>query len=341
MTEVALSRVVAVHPEPIKTAIQSLNAQSQALTQIAQRLDSEFVAAIELILNCPGRTIVSGIGKSGLVGKKIAATFASTGTPSFFIHPTEAYHGDLGMITPDDLVILISYSGETEEVNKLVSPLRNFGNRIISILGNNQSTLGRHSDVTLNVAVEREICPNNLAPTTSTLATMAMGDAIAVALIKARDFKPMDFARYHPGGSLGRRFHTRVRDVMRHRNLPIISPEKTVHESMFTMTTGRLGLAIVVEGDLLRGIITDGDLRRAMLRDPQMMNKPVREFMTDEPVTVQANTLLVDAEKLMQEKKISALIVMEECCEPSRANDICGVLEIYDNKPTESLLKNG
>lgn len=341
MTEVALSQLKVVHPEPLNTAIDSLKAQSKALTQIAQRLGSEFVAAIELILSCPGRTIVSGIGKSGLVGKKIAATLASTGTPSFFIHPTEAYHGDLGMITPDDLVILISYSGETEEVNKLVSPLRNFGNRIISILGNNHSTLARNSDVCLNVTVEREICPNNLAPTTSTLATMAMGDAIAVALIKARDFKPMDFARYHPGGSLGRRLHTRVRDVMRHRNLPFISPEKTVHESMFTMTTGRLGLAIVVEDDLLKGIITDGDLRRAMLRDPNMMNKPVCEFMTKDPVTVQASTLLVDAENLMQEKKISALIVMGDRSEPRKANDICGVLEIYDHKPTDSLLNYG
>ncbi len=246
---------LALHTQPnfVKIAVQSLQAQSRALNQIAEQLGDEFDAAIRLILNCCGRVIVSGVGKSGLVGKKISATLASTGTPSFFIHPTEAYHGDLGMIKPEDLVILISYSGETDEVIKLIPSLNEFGNPLISIVGNRNSTIAKHSGIVLDVAVEREICPNNLAPTTSTLATMAMGDALAVALIKARNFKPMDFARFHPGGSLGRRLLARVRDVMRKDNLPIVAPQTTARDCLFTMTTGRLGLVLVVESGRLQG----------------------------------------------------------------------------------------
>jgi arabinose-5-phosphate isomerase len=333
MNEVALVEQIAEQPDAVKIAIESLHNQARALIQIANRLGDEFNRAIELILACPGRTIVTGMGKSGLIGKKMASTFASTGTPSFFIHPGEAFHGDLGMIIPGDLVILISYSGETEEVIRLIPSLKNFGNPIIGVMGNQRSTLGKHSDITLDVAVEREICPHNLAPTTSTLATLAMGDAMAIVLIKARNFKPMDFARFHPGGSLGRRLLTRVSDVMRTDNLPLVVPSTKVRECVFTMTSGRMGLALVVEDGCLRGIITDGDLRRAMLRDSGMMDKPVREFMTPEPVTVQTDALLVEAEKIMQERKITALIVMRGRSQSGNADDICGVLEIYDRKP--------
>lgn len=314
----------------VDVAIESLYAQSQALNQIAQRLSEEFNQAIEFILSSKGRTIISGMGKSGLIGKKMAATLASTGTPSFFIHPAEAYHGDLGMITPEDLIILISYSGETDEVIKLIPSLKDFGNPIIGICGDNLSTLAKYSDITLNVTVEREICPNNLAPTTSSLATMAMGDALAVALIKARNFKPLDFARYHPGGSLGRRLLTRVRDVMRKENLPIVAPNTKVRDCVFTMTSGRLGLALVVEDGLLKGIITDGDLRRAMLQDPDMMNKFVEEFMSFEPVTVSASTMLADAESIMQQHKVRALVVMGERNRPGARDGICGILEIFE-----------
>ncbi len=314
----------------VEVAVESLRSQSQALNRIAERLGGEFDRVIELILACQGRAIFSGVGKSGLVGKKISGTLASTGTPSFFMHPTEAFHGDLGMIKPEDLIILISYSGETEEVIKLIPSLKDFGNPLVCIVGRGDSTLAKHSDVVLNVAVEREICPHNLAPTTSTLATMAMGDAMAVALIKARNFKPMDFAKLHPGGSLGRRLLTRVRDVMRKDNLPFVTPETTVRECLFKMTAGRLGLVLVVEDGLLKGIFTDGDLRRAMMQDPNTMDKTVSEYMTHDPFTISANTLLVDAEAMMLKNKIRVLVVLGERHQAGRVDDICGILEIFD-----------
>ncbi|MCL4152182.1 UNVERIFIED_CONTAM: hypothetical protein GTU68_032528, partial [Idotea baltica] len=198
----------------IPVAVESLTLQSKALATVASCLGSELDDAVKLILGCKGRVIITGMGKSGIVGKKIAATFASTGTPSFYVHPGEAIHGDLGMITADDLVVIISYSGETEEILKLMPSLKYFGNRIIGIVGASDTTLGRQADVVLRADIEREVCPNNLAPTTSALAIMALGDALAVCLIKARDFKPSDFAQFHPGGMLGRRLLSRVGDVM-------------------------------------------------------------------------------------------------------------------------------
>lgn len=311
----------------LSIAVESLTAQAESLTAIASRLGKEFDSAVELILACQGRTIISGMGKSGLIAKKIAATFASTGTPSFFIHPAEAFHGDLDMITQYDLLVLISYSGETEEVSKLLPSLKHFGNRIISLSGHQNSTLAQHSDISLDIAVEREVCPNNLAPTTSTLATMAMGDALAVALIHAREFKPDDFAMYHPGGNLGRRLLTRVRDNMHKDNLPIVSPEQKLRDCLFTMTTGRLGLAIIVENNSLLGILTDGDLRRAMLQDPQTLDRPVRDFMTPKPITVASNTRLTQAEETMRKHKIKAMIVTRE---RGPGDGACGVLEIFD-----------
>ena len=236
------------------------------------------------------------MGKSGIVGKKIAATLASTGTPSFYVHPGEALHGDLGMITTDDLILLVSYSGETEEVLKLMPSLEYFGNRIIAMVGQANTTIGNKADVELRCDIEKEVCPNNLAPTTSALAIMALGDAIAVCLIKARDFKPADFAQFHPGGMLGRRLLSRVGDVMVTDNLPLIDPTETVREAIFCMTSGRFGLAIIVDDNRLLGILTDGDLRRALIMDPMMMNKQVRDFMTPVPVTISANAMVSDAE---------------------------------------------
>ncbi len=307
-------------------AVDSLLAQSDALKAIASRLGPEFDAAVAMILQCKGRVIICGMGKSGLVGKKIAATFASTGTPSFFLHPAEAFHGDLGMITPEDVMLLISYSGETSEVTQLLPSLKRFGNRIISMVGVGDSSLARHADVVLNIEVEREVCPNNLAPTTSTIATMGMGDALAVALIRARDFKPLDFARYHPGGSLGKQLLSTVRDAM-NTQLPCVSPEATVHECLFTMTSGRMGLALLMDGDTLVGIVTDGDLRRAMLRDNELLGKKVIEFATLDPVTIDANSLLSEAEKLMREKKIRALVVTGS---REAERKVVGILEIFD-----------
>jgi arabinose-5-phosphate isomerase len=305
-------------------AKEALIAQADAVRSLACRIGGEFQRAVELILACSGRVVICGMGKSGLIGKKFAATFASTGTPSFFLHPGEAFHGDLGMLKPSDVVILISYSGETEEVIKLIPSLKAFGNRIIAMAGNGNSTLAKNADIFLDVSVEREVCPNNLAPTTSTLATMAMGDALAVALIRARNFQPTDFARFHPGGSLGRRLLTRVRDVMR-TNLPRVAPNATVRECLFTMTSGRLGLALIMEEGRLQGIITDGDLRRALLKDPHMLEKPVSEFMTRKPVTIDADTNLAEAEAFMLERKIRALVVTE-----GKGQEVCGVVEIFD-----------
>lgn len=304
---------------------QALAAQSEAVAQLAKRLDQAFNDAINHILLCKGRVVVCGMGKSGLVGKKLVATLASTGTPSFYLHPAEAFHGDLGMLTSADLIILISYSGETEEVIKLIPSLKAFGNSIIAMAGSASSTLAKHADIFLDISVEREVCPNNLAPTTSTLATMAMGDALAVALIQARNFQPMDFARFHPGGSLGRKLLTRVRDVMR-TDLPVISPETTFHDCLFTMTTGRMGLGIVMEGGKLLGIVTDGDLRRAMVADPEVMHKPAEQFMHRDPYTIDADSKLAEAEAFMLAKKIRVLVVTTD-----HGATICGVAELFNN----------
>ncbi|MEE9332745.1 MAG: KpsF/GutQ family sugar-phosphate isomerase [Granulosicoccaceae bacterium] len=311
----------------IPAAVESLTMQSKALASVAQNLGSELDDAVKLILSCKGRVIISGMGKSGIVGKKIAATFASTGTPSFYVHPGEAIHGDLGMITADDLIVMISYSGETEEIVKLMPSLKYFGNRIIGIVGSSETTLGKQADVVLRVDIEREVCPNNLAPTTSALAIMALGDALAVCLIKARDFKPSDFAQFHPGGMLGRRLLSRVGDVMITDNLPLIGPSETVREAIFCMTSGRLGLAIIVKENQLQGILTDGDLRRALIMDPTMMDKPVQEFMTPVPVTISANEMVSDAEILMRKYKIRALIVTD--ARESGDDSVCGLLEIF------------
>ncbi|WP_083868170.1 KpsF/GutQ family sugar-phosphate isomerase [Halomonas smyrnensis] len=302
-------------------AKDSLIAQSQAIEHLAKILDGQFEKAVEAILDCQGRVIISGMGKSGIIGKKMAATFASTGTPSFFMHPGEAFHGDLGMITPDDLIILLSYSGETEEILKLIPSLNSFGNRIIAMTGEEGSSLSKHSDIFLNVTVEREVCPNNLAPTTSTLATMAMGDALAVALIQARDFQPLDFARYHPGGSLGRKLLTRVKDVM-HRDVPTVSPEASLQECLIAMTKGRIGMVVVMDGSKLQGLITDGDIRRGLLRGDET-EKTAAELMTKEPLHVQEDSQLVNAEQMMHDKKVKALLVFDSSCRVS------GVLEIF------------
>ena len=311
----------------IPAAVESLTMQSKALAMVAQNLGDELDDAVKLILSCKGRVIVSGMGKSGIVGKKIAATFASTGTPSFYVHPGEAIHGDLGMITADDLIVMISYSGETEEIVKLMPSLKYFGNRIIGIVGSSDTTLGKQADVVLRVDIEREVCPNNLAPTTSALAIMALGDALAVCLIKARDFKPSDFALFHPCGMLGRRLLSRVGDVMITDNLPLIGAKETVREAIFCMTSGRLGLAIIDKENQLQGILTDGDLRRALIMDPTMMDKPVQEFMTPVPVTISANAMVSDAEILMRKYKIRALIVTD--ARETGDDSVCGLLEIF------------
>ncbi len=308
----------------LSIAKESLTEQAKALVRMADELGEEFEKAVQLILQTKGRVVVCGMGKSGLVGKKMMATFASTGTPSFFMHPAEAFHGDLGMLAREDLLILISYSGETDEILNLLPSIKHFGNKIISIVGNNQSTMAKHSDIVLNVRVEKEVCPNNLAPTTSTLATMGMGDALAVALIKERGFQAADFARYHPGGSLGRRLLTRVKDVMHTRNLPAVHADVPLKDAVLAISEGRLGLAVIVEQGQVRGIVTDGDLRRALVNRVDINQALIGDIITENPVTITPDMMLADAEKLMLEKKIKALIVVDDNYQMS------GILEIFD-----------
>jgi arabinose-5-phosphate isomerase len=308
----------------IDIARRTIHSQADAVAKLESQIDAAFARAVALIVDARGHTIISGMGKSGHVGAKIAATLASTGTPAFFVHPAEAFHGDLGMITPEDVIVLISYSGETDEVIKLIPSLQSFGVRIIAIVGDPGSTLGRNADVTLTMAVEREVCPNNLAPTNSTLTTLALGDALAVALMEERQFQPADFARFHPGGSLGRRLLTRVRDVMHKPPLPVVEPGTPMLETVSVMNEGRLGIAIIARDRQVSGLITDGDLRRAIARGTDFLTRPCDDIMTRTPVTVDQDDMFADAEQMMLARKINSLLVVDE------AEALVGVLQIYD-----------
>lgn len=305
----------------LQNARKTIRIGEQALAKLSTALDDRFNQVIEAILHCEGRIVVSGVGKSGLIGQKIVASLASTGTPSFFLHPTEAFHGDLGMLKSIDVVILISYSGESDEVNKLIPSLKNFGNKIIALTANPQSTLGRHSDILLDISVEQEACPNNLAPTTSTLVTLALGDAITVALIHARNFKPIDFAKFHPGGSLGRRLLCRVKDQMQTK-LPLTATSTGFTDCLTIMNEGRMGVALVMENNQLQGIITDGDIRRALSANgAETLNKTAADLMTKNPKTIHQDEFLSAAEQFMKAKKIHSLVVVND------DNQVVGLVE--------------
>lgn len=309
----------------IESAQRTLSIQAQALLTLSTQITEDFAHAVRMILNAKGRTIICGMGKSGLIGKKIAATFASTGTPSFFLHPGEAFHGDLGMIQPEDVLVLISYSGETEELMRLLPSLKSFGNPSIALVGNMNSTLAKHCDCVLDISVDRETCPNNLAPTTSTTMTTAMGDALAVALMESRDFQPQDFARFHPGGSLGRKLLTRVKDLMHKDNIPTCTSDSSLKSAISVMTQGRMGVVLIQDEGELLGIFTDGDLRRAMLTESEgMMQKTMADLMTPNPKTINENVMIVEAEEQMLRDKITLLIVVDD------AQNVSGILEIYD-----------
>jgi arabinose-5-phosphate isomerase len=307
----------------VTEAHDSVLEQARQVQRLAQFIDTSFKQAVETIHNSTGRLIISGMGKSGLIGKKIAATMASTGTSSFFVHPGEAFHGDLGMIRPEDVVLLITNSGETEEVIKLIPSLKGFGNIIIGMTGNIDSTLAQHADITLNVSVEREVCPNNLAPTASTTATLVMGDALAVALINLSDFKPMDFALFHPGGSLGRKLLTKVKDVMVSEDLPFVLMDQTMHNVIMTMTISRLGLAMVMEGDELKGVITDGDLRRALAEGIDINTATAKDMMSVAPISIQEESMVADGEEIMRGEHIKQVVVRNQ------KNEVTGVLEFF------------
>lgn len=308
------------------TAKRVFDIEIEALAAVAAQLDEAFDKAVQAILNIKGKLIVAGVGKSGLIGKKIAATLASTGTPAFFLHPGEAFHGDLGMVESEDLVILISYSGETDEVLKIIPFLLWNKNVLIGITGNPQSTIAKNTDIHLNVGVPKEACPLALAPTSSTTATLVMGDALAVALMEARNFQTEDFARFHPGGSLGRKLLTRVKDLMRTDNLPFINENAGFTELLLKMSEGRIGMVIVGERDNVKGVITDGDLRRALLRNPDTSKLHISEMMTTSPAIVEENDLVNDAEQLMMNKKITTVLVGS-----ASEKKVSGIYQIYNS----------
>lgn len=311
------------HIEEAKRVIQI---EADAITQLANHLDEHFTRAVDGILATQGRLIICGMGKSGIIGKKIAATMASTGTPSFFMHPGEAYHGDLGMVKPEDVFLAISNSGETDEVIKLIPFLKDNGNLLIAMTGKPTSTLATHADCHLDISVSQEACPLQLAPTSSTTATLVMGDALAVCLMSARHFQPEEFARFHPGGDLGRKLLTRVRHVMKKPPLPSVELTATVGDIIGSITQGRLGLCLVQNGHKTVGIISDGDLRRAMIRlGADFLTASATELMTKAPKTISPDARLGEAESLMATHKITALLVEE-------ADNIIGVVEIYDIK---------
>jgi arabinose-5-phosphate isomerase len=298
--------------------------ESKEIANLSNKLTVDFEKAVEAILGCRGKLIISGMGKSGIIGKKIAATMASTGTPSFFLHPGEAYHGDLGMIERDDIVLLISNSGETDEVLKVVPFLKAHKNIIISMSGNPDSTLAKNSSYHLNISVKEEACPLQLAPTSSTTATLVMGDALAVALMRLRDFQDRDFAQFHPGGSLGRRLLTKAEDVMHSQNLPICSLDDSIKDIVQTVSEGKMGLSIIMSNNKIVGIITDGDIRRAMeSMEEKFFSLKARDLMSKNPKMVDAKSKLTEVQKMMTKYKVNSLLVCQ-------GESLLGVIQIYD-----------
>jgi arabinose-5-phosphate isomerase len=307
-------------------ARQVLDIEADALRALSARLDNGFADAVQLILDCKGRVVVSGMGKSGHIGGKIAATLASTGTPAFFMHPGEASHGDLGMIAHDDVVLALSNSGESNEIVSIVPLIKRRGAKLVAMTGNPNSTLAREADAHLNAAVDKEACPLNLAPTASTTAALALGDALAVALLDARGFSADDFARTHPGGSLGRRLLIHVRDVMHSGDaLPKIDHDASLKVALLEMTKKGLGMTAVVDADgKVAGVFTDGDLRRALEHALDLQQARVIDLMTRNPKTIRADELAVAAVEKMDTLKINGLLVIDD------DNTLVGALNMHD-----------
>lgn len=312
--------------ELLALASEVLEIEARAVESLRARLDDNFVAACTLCLDTPGRIVVTGMGKSGHIGNKIAATLASTGTPAFFVHPAEASHGDLGMITGQDLLLAVSYSGETDEIITILPLVKRMGAKLVTMTGNALSTLARAADVHLDVSVSEEACPLNLAPTASTTATLAMGDALAVALLKTRGFTAEDFAMSHPSGSLGKRLLLRVADVMRSDDsVPTIAPDAKLKDGLMEMTQKGLGMTAIVDGqDRILGIFTDGDLRRALDAGVDIHETMMSEIMHTDCKTTSASVLAAEAVHLMEENKITALLVVDD------DDHLVGALNIHD-----------
>jgi arabinose-5-phosphate isomerase len=313
----------------IEQARQVLAIEAAAIEELIPRINGQFTAAVTMILACKGRVIVTGMGKSGLVGKKIAATLASTGTPSFFLHPAEGIHGELGMVTADDIVLALSNSGETGEIISIIPAIKRIGAPIIALCGREQSTLAQTAEVFLDVSVCQEACPLGLAPTASTTATLAMGDALAVALLSERKFTPEDFALFHPGGSLGRKLLLTVENIMHSgEDNPIVPLDKTVKEALFIMTAKGLGVTSVVDADQrLVGIVTDGDIRRGLEQGHDFLDKPVTDLMTKTPKTITSDKLAAQALSIMEKNKPRPITVLPVVDAEQRA---IGIIHLTD-----------
>lgn len=319
---------VTIHPSSVKRiARQVLTIEHEALALSHKSIDEQFIKAVEVIANCKGRVVVLGIGKSGIIGRKISATLASTGTPSFFVHPVEALHGDLGMITPGDVILAISFSGQTEEINKILPSLERRKLTIISMTGHAQSKLALMSDIHLTIHIAREACPYNLAPTASTTATLAVGDALAICLMKIKHFEKRDFAQFHPGGSLGKLLTQQVKDVMRKgKNNPTVPQTASVKDALFVMTqTGAAGACSIIDkqGKLV-GYFTDGDLRRILQTGADVINKPITQVMTRNPYHILDTVPAIEAAKMIHQTKVDNLPVL------NKSGKVVGIIDEKD-----------
>ena len=305
-------------------AIQCFKDEAAAVLGLIQKLDDKFEQAVELMYDCKGKIIVTGVGKSGHIGAKIAATLSSTGTPSFFINPLDVFHGDLGVMTADDVVLAISNSGQTDELLRFIPMVLHMHIPIIGMSGNPESLLAKYSTCHLNVGVEKEACPMNLAPTSSTMAQLAMGDALAIALIEKRGFQPRDFAQFHPGGELGKRLLTTAQDVMFKEDLPVLPPEMHLGEAIILVSKGKLGLGVAMVDDKIVGLITDGDIRRAMEKwQAEFFDRTVSDIMTRTPKTVKADTKITEIQRIMNKYKVHSVLVVDD------DNHLLGVVDHY------------
>ena len=305
-------------------AIRCIKDEAQAVLDLIPKMDENFDRAVELIMQCQGKVIVTGVGKSGHIGAKIAATLASTGTPSFFINPLDVYHGDLGVMSKGDVVLAISNSGQTDELLRFIPMVLHMEIPIIGMSGNPQSLLAKYSTCHLNVSVEKEACPLNLAPTSSTTATLAMGDALAVALMEERNFQPQDFAQFHPGGELGKRLLTTAQDVMITEHLPILTADMHLGDAIILVSKGKLGLGVAMKDEKIEGLITDGDIRRAMEKwQAEFFNRTVADIMTRTPKTVSPETKISEIQKIMNKHKIHNVLVAD------KKNHLMGIVDRY------------
>jgi arabinose-5-phosphate isomerase len=307
----------------LATAKKTILSESKSIAKLSDLLDESFIEVTKTIYNCKGRLIVSGIGKSAIIAQKIVATMNSTGTPSMFLHASEAIHGDLGMIQNDDVVICISKSGNSPEIKVLVPLLKRFGNKLIAITGNMTSFLAKGSDYVLNTTIDSESCPNNLAPTNSTTAQLVMGDAIAVCLMEMRDFKPEDFAKFHPGGALGKKLLLRVASMLENSLKPMVSPDASIKKVIFEISEKRLGVTAVIENNKVIGIITDGDIRRMLTDRDSFADLTAKDIMTKNPKMIQSTDMVIDAFNILEDNSITQLVVVDN-------NEYKGILHLHD-----------